>query len=506
MRCRVSSWAYAAAIVGMEDIDLSSPTTATGNVHESNDFIAGNLATTFLTTPKRPMPNSAKKRGQMPHLSRLTPTPGHGEKMSMIFRNAATSLQSSGSPTDQPSSNIKRLRRPLSQARSIKFGGTCQDDTMASSGLGISPNTGQYLGESCGSEWASLQGTHHRASAVEPLYPTPSPLATVSRATIGGTTFQCLGATTGVSGMCLDNTLKISGDSSPSQIEVVGKEPISNGCITPNAPSPSSVENPNEMRYPILESWRSLLPSLDASNSGSDSDGLHSRHSVPLMLPFPHSVAEEAPCSHIDTWLNGIMEATTFGLSNSPKHCYCTEDLPLHDAPFSPSVAPNTSSPIRARVSPSKLEQNLQSPPGVSKHKENIGLPKSSSSPTRPLAHYPQARTLSHLRPTPPMAPQTKVLHFAHPWTPPDHLNQPPKHQRARVDKIVSSRAGTEMRTARKDFTVREDRLAEALAQLSPDVERHRKGRRPKRERCISYWDEDILQSGSQCTSVDVGK
>lgn len=28
---------------------------------------------------------------------------------------------------------------------------------------------------------------------------------------------------------------------------------------------------------------------------------------------------------------------------------------------------------------------------------------------------------------------------------------------------------------------------------LTPDVERYRKGRGPKRERCGSYWDEDIL-------------
>ena len=29
---------------------------------------------------------------------------------------------------------------------------------------------------------------------------------------------------------------------------------------------------------------------------------------------------------------------------------------------------------------------------------------------------------------------------------------------------------------------------------LSPEVEKHRKGKGPKRERCASYWDEDILR------------
>lgn len=60
------------------------------------------------------------------------------------------------------------------------------------------------------------------------------------------------------------------------------------------------------------------------------------------------------------------------------------------------------------------------------------------------------------------------------------------------------------MPTARRDFTIHEDQLAEALAQLTPDVERHRRGRGPKRERCLSYWDQDILQPSSQCVPTDV--
>lgn len=60
------------------------------------------------------------------------------------------------------------------------------------------------------------------------------------------------------------------------------------------------------------------------------------------------------------------------------------------------------------------------------------------------------------------------------------------------------------MPTASNDFTIHEDQIAEALAQLSPDVERHRKGRGPKRERCLSYWDQDILQPSSQCMPTDM--
>ena len=68
---------------------------------------------------------------------------------------------------------------------------------------------------------------------------------------------------------------------------------------------------------------------------------------------------------------------------------------------------------------------------------------------------------------------------------------------------MASSRAKGETSVAYRDFTIHEDQLAEALAQLSPDVARHRKGRGPKRERCVSYWDEDILQPGSPCVPMD---
>lgn len=33
---------------------------------------------------------------------------------------------------------------------------------------------------------------------------------------------------------------------------------------------------------------------------------------------------------------------------------------------------------------------------------------------------------------------------------------------------------------------------------LSPDVQRYRKRRRPKRERCMSYWDTDIFEDVKQ--------
>ena len=34
------------------------------------------------------------------------------------------------------------------------------------------------------------------------------------------------------------------------------------------------------------------------------------------------------------------------------------------------------------------------------------------------------------------------------------------------------------------------------MVQLSPDVECYRKGRGPRRDRCGSYWDMDVIRMG----------
>ena len=199
------------------------------------------------------------------------------------------------------------------------------------------------------------------------------------------------------------------------------------------------------------------------------------------------------------------MHATSSGLTASQKRGEGTGDLIVDAAPLPRSKAPNRASPMRPQRTPSKLRQDLRSPSRASSDKENFSPFEVSSSPSLPST-YSQTRTpsRSHQTSTQPTFPSPSFPHFACPLTPKGLLSLPPKRKRARVDKVASSRAEEEVLTARKDFTIREDQLAEALTQLSPDVERHRKGRGPRRARCMSYWDEDILQTGSQCVPMDV--
>ena len=45
-----------------------------------------------------------------------------------------------------------------------------------------------------------------------------------------------------------------------------------------------------------------------------------------------------------------------------------------------------------------------------------------------------------------------------------------------------------------QNFTIRKDNLIDAFTKLSPPVECHRKGRGPRRERCRSYFDENVVE------------
>ena len=484
----------------------SSPAMTLDRMQHQNDLIAPDLAVAYPTTPGRPTPNSAKKRRPIPRFTRPTATPGHKAKMSMIFRDAAISLHGSKLPTCQLSSNTKRFRVPLSQARNIHLDNPCQKDKIIPSGLGSPSNISRCSKSSSRSNRASSVLRRNQASGDGQRHPTPTPLTKLDGATFKTFAGHSRDVDPDFDAICTVDPLKVNSASSSSQIDEEGKEPISSGFERPIAPTPGFIESPKDVKYPILENWRSLRSSFHASCLGSDDEDLHSTHGVPFILPFQPPSAEEAQRSHVDTWLNEVVEATTSGLSNSPMEFYGTEDLIMSDAPPQ-SIAPEARSPIQSRASLSSPGQKMQSGSRASSDKENVSPSKNSSSHARPSVPHLQTSALSQsCQNNPhPVLQVTKALHFAASVTPQGNLKVPPRRKRARVDKIDSSREEKEPLSPRTNFTIREDQLTGALAQLSPDVERHRKGRGPKRERCVSYWDEDIIPPASPCVAVDVG-
>ncbi|KAI9879889.1 MAG: hypothetical protein M1830_006556 [Pleopsidium flavum] len=112
-----------------------------------------------------------------------------------------------------------------------------------------------------------------------------------------------------------------------------------------------------------------------------------------------------------------------------------------------------------------------------------------SSPPNRPKLPILPARELSTPVPTsasplrPPSTPS--VLPSQHPR----------RKKKQKTPEDTTSPRLTETHPARSRFNIKPD--DDFIAQLSPDVTPYRKDNRPKRTRCVSYFDTDILGSPS---------
>ena len=396
---------------------LVRPTTPS-IAHVPNESLAANLATLMKIAQKAAAPNSAQKRRQIPNLSRSIPSPGHGAKMSNIFRDASNTLQALRSPSCR-SPNIKRSRLPLSQVRNTRFGRASQGN----------------------------------------VEPSPSPFG-----------------------------------------EIEGDEPISSDFATPSKHPLPLTESPEERHYPSLAAWRPPQSSSIAavgSSPGSDDQYTHSSLDTIETNP-PSRLNPDAQGTWIDSWLDGIPESTENEALSDPQQDINEVRVPIAQGThlslvatsYQSSQKPGTAPSIKPLGSPGVLFQ-------ISSNKENISPVKSSPSPT-PTSPIPQyiASTPSGFSTikngVPPSL--TGTRRFDHPLSPQGHLSLQPKRKRARLDENVinNSRAASK---AGKDFTIHDDKLVQALAELSPLVERHRKGCGPKRERCRSYFDEDFVQN-----------
>ena len=116
---------------------------------------------------------------------------------------------------------------------------------------------------------------------------------------------------------------------------------------------------------------------------------------------------------------------------------------------------------------PAKSAMNTSSPSMLPK-------PSTSSSPTRIQTPLTRKKI-------------TPTSRFAHPLLKPGHYSEPPKRRK----NCTSPPKTSGLVSPKSPFVVFEDSID--VPELSPSVERYRKGQGPRRERCMSYWDQDVL-------------
>lgn len=344
--------------------------------------------------------------------------------MSNIFRDASASLQALRSPPSQHSSNIKRSRLPLSQARNTRFG--------------------------------SASGFND-----EPL-----PLS-------------------------IDDIDKTE----PEEL-------ISSGFATPSK-HPNPLTKPSEgILHPSLKAWRSPpCSSIAASGStlGSNDQYTHSSPGT-VRMDLPLRLNPDAQGAQIDSWLDGIPGSAENEAPAALQHNINGVGVALpQKTRLSPAVTSYKFSQ-KPRTAPSiKPLASLGTLSRTSSDKENTTPMQSSPSPnpTSPIPQYtariPSRFVTTENRTTLGL---TGTRRLVHPLSPQGRWNPPAKRKKTRLhdNGVNNSKAAPK---AGKDFTIHDDELVQALAEISPLVERHRKGRGPKRGRCGSYFDEDFMRDVS---------
>ena len=421
----------------------------------------------------------------------------------MIFRDASAALQTMHATPGRPYWNTKSPHLPRSQARNTKFGDNSCNDRSMTSGLKLTSQTNEH--QQPLSETKTERHELHSVSFSQDDQQS-SGAFTMSEANIVRSdsrpypscrlpslpTHSSLGP--------LDQAAKAPEE---SPLEDEEKEPISSGFASPSALYCQPPNTPEEVQYPDLEHWH-----LFQSSSGEKayprlgSEKLKSNEAANTDSSAPRHHTEDMQSARIETWLSGVekspqnpMYSNTqaqrpqLGRFNAKNDTTAQLTFPtkceLQNGPFNAPQPPNRKIPSR-----------------TSSNKENVSPMKSSPSPVYSgilrLITTPSRFQNSNIQTA---TESVAALHFAHLPKPQGHLSLPPRRKKSRV----SSEMKADRSRSRKDFTIHDDQLDDALAQLSPDVELRRKGRRPKRERCMSYWDEDILPLSSPCSLTETG-
>ncbi|KAL9102683.1 MAG: hypothetical protein Q9163_002205 [Psora crenata] len=382
-----------------------------------------------------------------------------------MFHDAAVALQSARPASSLPSPNTGRARLPLAQARNTRFG-------------------------------------HLEHQTPSPVHSTGNPPVVPNQT--AGCRPGIPANDDGVSTLeDVSEPIGIRAEAQPSHSE------RSRGCE-------SAGDNLHGPCYPQLPQGQGLCTKSDSVPDEYSLDALRRAPSL------GHAEVDQTPQGGIDAWLDTVVpaadesetppreskriegrrhkESLAFGSatstsaeqvspqrSSSNKENIAPCDVPLHIRPRLTHLTASTPSRFCNPHTPSRSQSFRQDPQ----------TPISLAHPTVPWGH--QSVPTSRKRPT-----LAERLNAVSNRTARNNVQRstpesiPGQKDGGRCKKsigITPTSPGT--RPTVRDFTVPEDTLISALANLSPSVELRRKGRRPQRERCVSYWDEDILDPES---------
>ncbi|MCJ1226140.1 hypothetical protein MMC12_002789 [Toensbergia leucococca] len=392
--------------------------------------------------------------------------------MATIFHDAAGSLQELQTPLRRPSSNTKRFRMPSSQAQCLRFGSINHDVIR------------NFLEAEIPPELEPDTQTSFNQAKIVCNQRLPSLLS------------NC------------DTTPKLQ------LLDSFDKDVLKRGLVTPvlgdeGLGSTAKDQACSTMDKTLLERKANITPSL-----GSDDAECHSTHGVPFLIPISVSEEDNPHKANINAWLDEVFVASPEVASMSAltiveEHSRKTPLAPPSFSLRSPekvglSISKNTASSTYPKSQTSSNKENIQ-PSKLPLASSMAGVQYSTpiSSKTRFSRTTPSRSSSAtpNLSAMPPLITSPRALgsasRFHHPETPRGHLTRPAKCKKPRVNggkECVSVNPAMAHRSS--SFTIHNDE-ADDSPTLSPNVERHRKGRGPKRGRCPSYFDRDVLGDNS---------
>ncbi|KAH0559299.1 hypothetical protein GP486_004182 [Trichoglossum hirsutum] len=458
-----------------EDMYLSSPTSAIFGeepdpMHEQRQGLAAQVAQA-PRTPNRGSPNIGRKRSQNPALLRAAVTPGHSAKMAQIFHHAQITLRNDLQPSGSILGHPKKSKLPVLQRRAAGKSVACNVE---------GGNVGQAItAAGCTSE--SMATKTKQYISLEDAE--ASSRATTNEINPGDLTLNFL----------TSNSIRRRGLRVPIGGNT-GMKPQKRSVSDEPADSTRDRVVADESTPPELGA---TTPGFGIWDDGDDSELFYARRPValPTSMASKEVFGPRVDRSNVDKWLEDVLSA-------SPRRKWRVPAIPGLDGDlrgrFSTKEADQgiSRSISQAHETVQYLSDGETSPPDTDMEPEDSDKENQSPSDKRIASRYfgPQPEGPLQLRNSAtPHKSRIPTLGEEQKFTP-----EPPfrlTHQATPRGYFLESPRRRKKTT--KGAAVAPVPLPETeeVVKLSPDVDPYRKANRPRRHRCASYYDEDILTS-----------
>jgi hypothetical protein len=463
----------------------TTPTAAAfGEQRDPNDAHGQGLASPASQaiqvppTLNRDSPNIGRKRSQNPALLRAAASSGHSAKMAQIFHDAQITLRNDLQlPVFAFGKRARKSRLPVLQRQTTESSTICYADGQSADQV-----TSTAI---CASETTSIAPDAQIKQHISCDGATIPSEAITSRTYYEAQDDLCFSPSNAGHRQRLneliDGDLTMEINEVPLHDELVVSKGSTGGRIPASEPIPPNPGSTNQ--------------SFDIWDDEDDSELYFSRRSIALPTPMTSRklFTPGADRSHVDKWLEDMLSASprkkwrvpgTPGLDSSLQTRFST----LGDRGKSQSASKGCETTLRLSddeinmpdvdIEPEDSDKENQKPLDGGAIIENIE-PQPIESLQLRNAMTPHKSRIPTLGEKPQILAVGSLFGFPHHTAPRGSFLSTPR-RRKQVLKDVAPALLPD---------------TEEVVKLSPDVDQYRKGNRPRRERCASYYDRDIIKS-----------